>query len=92
MKKLKIFSSLFALLFVMLFNISTVSYAVEFHDSADNLFAADLVLNKRQNVDGDAILIGETVNFSGNAKGNIIAIGNSKINISSNSHIIRNIR
>lgn len=53
------------------------SYAFNFHDSADNLVGIDLQLEERANIDGDAILLGETVNYAGHVGGNIVSGGNN---------------
>lgn len=57
--------------------ISFKCYAFNFHDSADNLVGIDLQLEERANIDGDAILLGETVTYAGHVGGNIISGGNN---------------
>ncbi|MCQ2979151.1 MAG: hypothetical protein MJ245_05075 [Clostridia bacterium] len=79
-----VFTILFTLLFIL--NLSSISNAFAIHDSADNLLSIDLVLKERSIVEGDAILLGDIVNFAGDCKGNIVALANTAINITAENY------
>lgn len=84
MKKIKtlVLTFVFTFMFLNLFRLDANAFSL--HDSADNMISIDLVLKERAMIEGDAILLGESISYGGKTNGNIVALANSKINLSAN--------